>query len=692
MKSFGCPLTILNTIDHLGKFDGKSEEGYLLGYSTNSKGFRVYNKVTRKVQDCLHVDFFENQVNQKGKGPDWLFDLDILTPSLNYIPVRKENQVDTEVKGSNSDAIEDIDDQQFIVHGTSTIGNKAIPEDVPNDVQNKDPDESAVDKEVSLTAEEQALQAELVNMMFQESIAKTQVDDQRRAFEVEKKRSASEKRKERAKGTSTLSTARPNDVFESTSSTPFQSAANDDTDLPHDSNMLELEDINDDVNLRNLSDIDDDLPKDGIFHGNSFDDENTDTKENADPDLNNMDNTIDKVGLKQEDGKRVIGTKWVFRNKRDERGTVINNKARLVAQGYIQEEAPRAWYERLSMFLLHHGYRKGAIDKTLFIMKDKKDIMLVQVYVDDIIFGSTKPSMVKDFEELMQKEFKMSSMGELTFFLGLQVKQSSAGIFISQDKYVKDILNKFDFRSIKPATTPIEAHKALGKDEESEDVDVHLYRSMIGCLMYLTASRPDIMFVVCLCARFQVTPKVSHMNAVKRIFRYLKHQPKLGLWYPKDSPFHLKAFSDSDYAWDNLDRRSTFGGCQYLGSRLVSCQCKKQIIMATSSTEAEYVAAASCCGQVLWMQNQLLDYGFNFMNTEIHIDNESTICIVKNLVFHSKTKHIQIRHHFIRDCYDQRLINVVKVHTDDNVADLLTKGFDLARFNSLVVNIGMMNP
>ncbi|GKA64681.1 hypothetical protein Tco_0764388 [Tanacetum coccineum] len=134
------------------------------------------------------------------------------------------------------------------------------------------------------------------------------------------------------------------------------------------------------------------------------------------------------------------------------------------------------------------------------------------------------------------------------------------------------------------------------------------------------------------------------------------------------------------------------GGCQYLGRRLVSWQCKKQTIVAISSTEAEYVAAASCCAQVLWMQNQLLDYGFNFMNTEIHIDNESTICIVKNPVFHSKTKHIQIRHHFIRDCYEQRLINVVKVHTDDNVADLLTKGFDLARFNFLVVTIGMMNP
>ncbi|GJX19776.1 putative ribonuclease H-like domain-containing protein [Tanacetum coccineum] len=285
------------------------------------------------------------------------------------------------------------------------------------------------------------------------------------------------------------------------------------------------------------------------------------------------------------DGKRVIGTKWVFRNKRDERGTIIKNKARLVAQGYRQEEgvdydevfapvarieairlflafasymgftcfedpshpnkvyrvvkalyglhqAPRAWYERLSTFLLKHGYRRGAIDKTLSLREDYK-----RYHVD-----------------LMQKEFKMSSMGELTFFLGLQVKQTSAGIFLSQDKYVKDILNKFDFRTIKPASTPIEAHKSLGKDEEGEDVDVHLYR-------------------------------------------YLKHQPNLGLWYPKDSPFHLEAFSDSDYAGDNHDRRSTSGGCQYLGRRLVSWQCKKQTIVAISSTEAEYVAAASCCAQ-----------------------------------------------------------------------------------------------
>ncbi|GJZ26293.1 putative ribonuclease H-like domain-containing protein [Tanacetum coccineum] len=381
-------------------------------------------------------------------------------------------------------------------------------------------------------------------------------------------------------------------------------------------------------------------------------------------------------------GKKAIRTKWVYRNKKDERGVVVRNKARLVTQGYRQEEgidydemdvksaflygtidkevyvsqppgfvdpkfpkkvykvvkdlyglhqAPRAWYATLSTFLLKSGYRRGTIDKTLFIKKDKNDIMLVQVYVDDIIL-------------VLQR------------VIGLQVKQKEDGIFISQDKYVAEILKKFDFGNVKTASTLIETHKSLTKDEEAADVDVHLYRSMIGSLMYLTASRPDI--------------------------RYLKGKRKLGLWYPRVSSFDLEAYLDSNNARENLDRKSTPSGCQFLGRRLISWQCKKQTIVATSTTEAEYVTAANCYGQVLWIQNQMLDYGFNFMNTKIYIDYESTICIVKNPVFHSKIKHIEIRHHFIRDAYKNMLIQVLKIHTDDNVADLLTKAFDVSRLRA----------
>ncbi|GJX01382.1 hypothetical protein Tco_0185295 [Tanacetum coccineum] len=237
----------------------------------------------------------------------------------------------------------------------------------------------------------------------------------------------------------------------------------------------------------------------------------------------------------------------------------------------------------------------------------------------------------------------------------------------------------------------METSKPLMKDENVKDIDVHLYRSMIGSLMYLTSSRPDIMFAVYACTRFQVTPKVLHLHAIKRIFRYLKGQPKLGLWYPKDSPFDLEAYTDSDCAGVSLDRISTIGGCQFLGSRLISWQCKKQNIVANSTTKAEYVVAASCCGQVLWIQNQMLDYGYNFMNTKIFIYNESTICIVKNPVFHSKTKHIEIRHHFIRDSNEKKLIQMIKIHTDQNVADLLTKAFNFGRFQYLIASIEMLN-
>ncbi|GKA44914.1 putative ribonuclease H-like domain-containing protein, partial [Tanacetum coccineum] len=378
-------------------------------------------------------------------------------------------------------------------------------------------------------------------------------------------------------------------------------------------------------------------------------------------------------------GKRAIGTNWVYRNKKDKRGIVVRNKARLVAQDYTQEEgidydevfapiarieairlfffpnkvykvekalyglhqALKAWYETLSTYLLENGFRRGTIYKTLFIKKDMYDILLVQVYVDDIIFGSTKKSLCDEFEQIMHKRFQMSSIGELTFFLGLQVQQKEDRIFISQDKYVADILKKFNFVTVKTVCTLIEPNKALVKDEEADNVDVHLYRSMIGSLMYLTASSPDITFAVCACARFQVTPKVSHLHAVKRIFRYLKGQPKLVLWYPRDSPFDFEAFFDSGYAGASLDRKSTTGGCQFLGKRLISWQCKKQTIVANSTTEEEYVAAANCCTQ--------------------------------NLAFHSKTKHIEIRHHFIRDSYEKKLIQVIKIHTDHNVADLLTR-------------------
>nr|GEV83296.1 uncharacterized mitochondrial protein AtMg00810-like [Tanacetum cinerariifolium] len=265
---------------------------------------------------------------------------------------------------------------------------------------------------------------------------------------------------------------------------------------------------------------------------------------------------------------------------------------------YGLHQAPRAWYETLANYLLENGFHRGKIDQTLFIKRQKCDILLVQIYVDDIIFGATNKDLCKSFEKLMIDNFQMSSMGELTFFLGLQVKQKTYGIFISQDKYVAKILEKFGLTEGKSASTPIDTEKPLLKDPDGEDVDVHTYRSMIGSLMYLTSSRPDIMFAVCACVHFQVTPKASYLYAVKRIFRYLKGKPHLGLWYPKDSPFDLVAYSDSDY------------------------------------DEAEYVAAASCCAQVLWIQNQLLDYGLTLQVVLSGIESLKRMSHVTNIIKH----------------------------------------------------------
>ncbi|GJT17717.1 putative ribonuclease H-like domain-containing protein [Tanacetum coccineum] len=471
MRPFGCPVTILNTLDHLGKFEGKADEGFLVGYSVNSKAFRVFNSRTRKVEENLHIKFLENKSNVAGSGPEWLFDIDSLTKSMNYKPVTAGNQtnndasIETNINAGQAGQ-EKASDHEYILL-------PFMPSDSPLSSSNQ----NSKDKDV---------------------------DD------------------ESGKGDEGLDQERTD------SKTGIFDGAYDDEDVGAESDLNNLETtIN--VSLIPIIRIHKDHPKDQIIG-----DLNLSTQTRRIINLSEENAMVIQaltdsswIEAMQEEllqfklqkfwtlvdlpkGKWAIGTKWVYRNKKDERGIVVRNKARLIAQDGCEE-----------------------------------------------------------------------------------------CLFISQDKYVADVLKKFDFVTVKTASTPIETNKALIKDEEAEDMDVYLYRSMIGSLMYLTASRPDIMFVVYACAR--------------------------------DLPFDLEAFSDSDYAGASLDRKSTTRG-------------------------SEYVAAANCYGQVLWIQNQMLDYGFNFMNTKIYIDNESTICIVKKLVFHSKTKHIEIRHHFIRGSHEKKLI------------------------------------
>ncbi|GJR83523.1 retrovirus-related pol polyprotein from transposon TNT 1-94 [Tanacetum coccineum] len=356
---------------------------------------------------------------------------------------------------------------------------------------------------------------------------------------------------------------------------------------------------------------------------------------------------------------------------------------------YGLKQAPRAWYDELSKFLISKGFTKGIIDPTLFTIKYGEDILLVQIYVDDIIFGSTNPKFSKRFEKLMHGRFEMSLMGEMKFFLGLQIHQSPRGIFINQAKYTLEILKKHGMEKGQSIGTPMATKPKLDADLSGEPVDQTDYRSKIGSLMYLTSSRPDIVQAVCYCARYQARPTEKHLKEVKRIFRYLRGTIHMGLWYPKGSGFELTAFSDADHARCIDTRKSTSRGIQFLGDKLVSWMSKKQNCTAMSSAEAEYVALSASCAQVMWMRTQLQDYGFNYNKIPLYCDSQSAIAISCNPVQHSRTKHIHTRYHFIKEQVENGIIELYFVRTEYQLADMFTKALPEERFQYLVRRIGM---
>ncbi|GJT71866.1 putative ribonuclease H-like domain-containing protein [Tanacetum coccineum] len=464
MKPFGCPVTILNTRDHLGKFDGKADEGYFVGYSVVSKAMRVFNKRTRIVEETLNIRFLENTPNVKGNGPDWLFDVDSLSISMNYVPVAAGNKTNG-IAGTKDNIVagqaqkEKEPEQEYILIPLCTTdplisqGPKDCEGDArmkPTEVDENEASDKSGKHDQEARSESESTSVSTAGPTFDTTVPSTPVN---------------------TVGPS-VSTANESEeqLFERFS--PFKNAF---TLLP----------------IPNISSVD----NTGIF-GNAYDDE--DVEEEVD--MNNKVWTL--VDL--PNGKRAIRTKWVFRNKKDKRGIVVRNKARLVAQGYTQEEgidydevfAPVARIEAIMLFLAYASYM-GFI-----------------VYQMDV---------------------------KSAFLYGTIEEE----VYVCQPPGFED--PHFPDKVYKTTSTPMEPNKALVKDEEVDNVDVHLYRSMIGSLMCLTASRLDITFAICACTRFQVTPTTSHLHAVKRIFRYLKGQPRLSLWYPRDSPFDLEAFLDSDY-------------------------------------------------------------------------------------------------------------------------------------------------
>ncbi|CAM8902256.1 unnamed protein product [Rhodiola kirilowii] len=450
------------------------------------------------------------------------------------------------------------------------------------------------------------------------------------------------------------------------------------------------------------------------------------------------------------DGVKVIGTKWILKNKSDEQGNITRNKARLVAQGYTQiegvdfdetfapfakleairlllalvchlkfkmfqmdvkstflngllneevyvaqpkgfedphhpdhvyrlkktlyglKQAPRAWYERLTDFLINHGYVREGVDNMLFIKHTRSDFIIAQIYV----FGSSNKKMVDKFAEQMQSEFKMSMVGEMCYFLALLVKQKEDGIFISESKYARNLIKKFDLEKVAHKRTPDATHVKITKDEAGTSVDRTLYRSMIGSLLYLSASRPDISHVVGVCARYEANPKDSHLMNVKRIIKYVCGTTDYGLWYTKDTNSCLVGYCDADWAGNAEDRKSTSGGCFFLGNNLVSWFSKKQNNISLSTTEAEYIADGSCCTQIIWMKQMLEEYGVEQDVMTLYYDNMSAINISKNLVQHSRTKHINIRRHFIRELVEKKVITLKHVSTEKQLAYIFTKPLD----------------
>ena len=758
---FGCLCYVLNDRDNLGKFANKGDAAVFIGYGKESASYRVYNCRTKKVDESVNVHFDEIsgmtlELHNSG--------LDIKENNASASHKSETQQSDS---NSNSSAISDLDllfehfyDEFF---GTS----RHQPTSTDN-VEIITPDSSVSESPVFDSPSTESPPTEIdtssptTTVSVQEPTIVIQLpplDDDAQQY---------------------ITPALEN-LVPSTSHTYVDHSLDDNVHqpVPHDRKWTRSHPSSQVIGDPSASVSTRRATANECLYSNflSIVEPTKVTEALSDPDwiaamqdeLNQFERLKVWRLVPRPANKSVVGTKWIFKNKKDENGIVVRNKARLVAKGYCQQEgidyeetfapvarieairiflayaayknftvyqmdvktaflngllkeevyvsqpegfvdpkrphdvyildkalyglkqAPRAWYDVLSQFLINAGFSKGIIDTTLFIKRQGCDIILIQIYVDDIIFGSTNPKYCKKFSDLMISKFEMSMMGELTFFLGLQVRQLPSGIFINQSKYIADILKKFDMSNCQAISTPMEARCKIHADLTGKPFDQKTYRSMIGSLMYLTSSRPDIMFATCMCARYQANPMESHYQAVKRIFRYLKGSMDLGLWYPKDTGFELTAFSDADHAGCKLDRKSTSGTVQFLGDKLVSWSSKKQNCVSTSTAEAEYVAAASCCSQVIWMRTQLSDYGFSLNKIPIYCDSRSAIAISCNPVQHTKTKHIDVRYHFIKDHVEKGTVELYFVSTDFQIADLLTKPLDDKRFQFLVSKLGMLN-
>ena len=349
---------------------------------------------------------------------------------------------------------------------------------------------------------------------------------------------------------------------------------------------------------------------------------------------------------------------------------------------YGLKQAPRAWFAKLKMVLTKEGYTQSPNDYSLFLSKSKLGSIFVLVYVDDILITGNDSQGIQKLKDALQDSFQMKDLGLARYFLGLEISRHPHGYFISQQKYTKDLISLVGLTDDKVVDTPLEINVKYGREDGAALLDPTMYRKIVGSLMYLTVTRPDIAYAVQLMSQFVSDPRQLHLSAVHRIIRYLRSTPTMGLSYFTDSPLQLQAFSDADYAGCKDTRRSTTGYCIFLGTSLLSWKSKKQATVSKSSTEAEYRAMSSTCAEIVWLCRLLSDFDINFKSpTPLFCDNESAAKIACNPVFHERTKHIEVDCHFVREKFEQGLITLPHVSSKEQLADFLTKSQSHSRHN-----------
>ncbi|KAK6131471.1 hypothetical protein DH2020_034779 [Rehmannia glutinosa] len=356
---------------------------------------------------------------------------------------------------------------------------------------------------------------------------------------------------------------------------------------------------------------------------------------------------------------------------------------------YGLKQSPRAWFDRFSKAMITFGYKQSNADHTMFIKYLNGKITILIVYVDDIVVTGNNQEEMSRLKKHLATEFEIKDLGRLRYFLGIEVARSEKGIFISQRKYVLDLLKETGMLGCKPANTPIEANHGL-KENIGELVDIDRYQRLVGRLIYLSHTRPDIAYAVSIASQFMHSPRTTHLDAVFRILRYLKSCPGKGLLFSSNGHLGIEAYTDADWGGSPNDRRSTSGYCVFIGGNLVTWRSKKQGLVARSSAEAEYRVMAQGVCELLWVKKLMQD--IHLLQEEsllLHCDNKAAINIAHNPVQHDRTKHIEIDRFFIKEKLDDKSLRISYTDSRSQLADIFTKGLSGRLFHSFVCKMGM---